>query len=228
MEPFNCYDSGSTIHRARFVGPVPNPGEPLLFNRDPIIGNAYEVASVAGVELPIAVSEHVPYLEPDQEQELRRLLGSNAPFREIKRWAESVDDTFVEGVVEAASLENKKFLISRVFVPCNTALFVGFVAPNQPRKSAYAHMGLNHCDVIVGGLVTVVHDKYIKDDHEKRIKIDDNTEPDTAVEDDHEDGIKIGNNIVVGNKKVGHRISGDRFVLTHGMEETRLRSHIGI
>ena len=65
-------------------------------------------------------------------------------------------------------------------------------------------------------------------DHEKRIKIDDNTDPDTAVEDDHEDGIKIGNNIVVGNKKVGHRISGDRFVLTHGMEETRLRSHIGI
>ena len=198
MEPFNCYDGGSTIHRARFVGPVPNPGEPLLFNRDPIIGKAYEVASVAGVELPIAVSEPVPHLQPDQEQELRRLLVSNAPFREIKRWAESVDDTFVEGVVEAASLENKKFLISRVFVPRDTALFVGIVAQNQPRKSAYAHMGLNHCNVIVGGLATAVRKDMVH-----------------------------GDDLVVGNKKIGHKISG-RYFVTKGFEETRLRSHIGI
>ena len=47
-------------------------------------------------------------------------------------------------------------------MPCDKALFVGIVAPNQPRKSAYAHMGLNHCDVIVGGLATEVSESMKK------------------------------------------------------------------
>ena len=198
MEPFHCYNGGSTVYRARFVGPVPKPGEPLLFNRDPIIGNSFEVATVGGLQLPLSVSDQNSYLSPEDESELRNLLSGNASFKQLAEWAEEKRDKFIQGVIEAASMENKKYLIPRVFVPCDKALFVGIVAPNQPRKSAYAHMGLNHCDVIVGGLATEVS----KD-------------------------MKKGTELVVGNQKVGHILSGRCFV-TKGMQETRLRSHIAI
>ena len=183
----------STIFRARFAGPVPSPGEPLLFNRDPVNGGSFEEAMVAGLRVPLVVTPHTPYLTLDQERELRKLMTRNATFKTLKEWADNLGDSFVSTVIEAATDENKKYLISQVFLPCNEAMFIGIVAPAQPRKSAYSYAGLNHCDVIIGGLVT-------------------QPDPDMIHEDD----------LVVGDKKVGHVVSG-RAVVTHPFQMTRLR-----
>lgn len=183
----------STIFRARFAGPVPKPGEAILFNRDPVVGGSFEEAMVAGLRVPLVVTPHTPYLTMDHEQELRKLLSENATFKTLKEWAKELDDSFVSTVIDAAADENKKYLISQVFLPCDVALFVGIVAPAQPRKSAYSYAGLNHCDVIVGGLVTQPDPKLI-----------------------HED------DLVVGDQKVGHIVSG-RAVVTNAFQMTRLR-----
>lgn len=144
-----------TIFRARFAGPVPPPGDPLLFNCDSVYpGGTYEQAVVGEMKLPLSVTTHTPYLQTEDEVRLRAMLRQNAPYHELEEWAQSLNDEFVEAVVAAAAEENKKHLLGTIFLPCARATFVGIVAHAQPKPSVYAHAGLNHCDVVIQGIAS--------------------------------------------------------------------------
>lgn len=200
-----------TIFRARFAGPVPPPGSPLLFNCDSVYpGGTYEQAVVGEMKLPLSVSTHIPYLEPQHEIELRVLLTQNASYAELEKWSKTLNDEFVESVIAAVTEENKKHLLGSIFLPCARATFVGIVASSQPRASIYSRAGLNHCDVIVQGVIPEMRfPMYTKDSSSTSACVDDN------------------GNIYVGNTKIGKMV-GNRGFVTSPFTDVVLRPDVSI
>ena len=193
----------------RFLGTVPPPGFPLLVDDDkPADGE--EPARLMGQR----IRKRVPHIQPNvlraavTRATLKEKLDAGHTLRELLAWAEGLpgvnDRAKLLKTISVARKLNDKSLLRSVLLPCERAIFLGFVTVAQPPPPTSAPYGLAHARVVVDGAVDLVVRMFTDDAGDENQKYHKST--------------KLTGRIQVLGTTVGKIIGGQHILTQSGMQ----------